>query len=73
MELDLLTLPDGTAGIVCGAGSLSRSGVRSLSVCMFVLSIDSSSDVRLVCCRAGARAADIDRRLQAPELRLRVA
>ena len=41
--------------------------------CPSVPSIDSSSDARRVCWRARARAADIDRQLQAPELRLRVA
>ena len=52
------------------------------SVCSSVPSIDSISDVRLVCCGARAHAADIDRQppvlridrwLQAPERRLRVA
>jgi len=44
---------------ICGRFTL-RSGVRP-SVCLSVPSIDSCSGVRLVCCCAPARAADIDR------------
>ena len=56
-RLPVKTPPSRTARIVCGAASTKRSNVRP-SVRLSVLSINSSSGVRRVCCLA-LRGQDI--------------
>jgi len=60
----LLTLPHAVSVCVTAGCPSVRPSIPS---------IDSSSDMRLVCCWVRSRSADSDRCLQAPKLQLRVA